>query len=102
MNEQRHAVPEAARPMSAGKTAAILVASIGGAVAGLVLFLVYAIPDTDTVVSGHGTVAMALGVVFSLVVGIGLMGLVFYSSRRGYDEDAAGRRRAASPPQPGE
>jgi hypothetical protein len=31
---------------------------------------------------------MALGVVFSLVVGIGLMALVFYSSRSGYDEPA--------------
>jgi hypothetical protein len=33
----------------------------------------------------EGYVAMALGIVFSLVVGIGLMALVFYSSRRGYD-----------------
>lgn len=33
-----------------------------------------------------GYVAMALGVVFSLVVGIGLMALLFYSSRHGYDE----------------
>ena len=32
-----------------------------------------------------GYVAMALGVVFSLVVGCGLMALVFYSSRSGYD-----------------
>ncbi|MEJ0077582.1 MAG: hypothetical protein WDO17_19550 [Alphaproteobacteria bacterium] len=32
-----------------------------------------------------GYVAMALGVVFSLVVGCGLMALVFYSSRGGYD-----------------
>ena len=29
---------------------------------------------------------MILGIVFSLVVGIGLMALVFYSSRKGYDE----------------
>jgi len=36
----------------------------------------------------QGYVAMALGVVFSLVVGIGLMALVFYSSRAGYDEPA--------------
>jgi hypothetical protein len=28
---------------------------------------------------------MWLGVVFSVVVGCGLMALVFYSSRRGYD-----------------
>jgi Na+-driven multidrug efflux pump len=38
-------------------------------------------------VEGH--VAMWLGIVFSLVIGCGLMALVFYSSRRGYD-DAAG------------
>ncbi len=31
-------------------------------------------------------IAMAIGVVISLVVGIGLMALLFYSSRRGYDE----------------
>lgn len=34
----------------------------------------------------HGWVAMGLGVVLSLVVGVGLMALVFYSSRRGYDD----------------
>jgi hypothetical protein len=35
-----------------------------------------------------GYVALIAGVVFSLVVGIGLMALVFYSSRAGYDEPA--------------
>ncbi len=33
-----------------------------------------------------GYVAMIFGVVFSLVVGVGLMWLLFYSSRHGYDE----------------
>lgn len=33
-----------------------------------------------------GYVALALGIVFSLAIGIGLMTLVFYSSRQGYDE----------------
>ncbi len=33
-----------------------------------------------------GYVAMTLGVVFSLVVGCGLMALLFYSNRHGYDE----------------
>jgi hypothetical protein len=33
-----------------------------------------------------GYVAMALGVVFSLIIGCGLMALLFYSSRHGYDE----------------
>ena len=38
-------------------------------------------------VEGH--VAMWLGIVFSLVIGCGLMALVFYSSRAGYDDEAA-------------
>lgn len=33
-----------------------------------------------------GYVAMGFGIVFSLIVGCGLMALVFYSSRHGYDE----------------
>ena len=33
-----------------------------------------------------GYVALVLGVVFSLIVGCGLMALLFYSSRHGYDE----------------
>ena len=39
---------------------------------------------TDVPASGY--VAMALGVFVSLGVGFGLMALVFYSSRKGYDE----------------
>jgi hypothetical protein len=38
----------------------------------------------DVPVSGY--VAMAFGVVISLGVGFGLMALIFYSSRKGYDE----------------
>jgi hypothetical protein len=33
-----------------------------------------------------GYIAMTLGIVFSLLIGCGLMVLVFYSSRHGYDE----------------
>ena len=44
--------------------------------------------STDTSVPASGYVALVLGVVFSLVVGVGLMALVFYSSRKGYDEPA--------------
>jgi len=33
-----------------------------------------------------GYVAMALGGTFSLIIGCGLMALLFYSSRHGYDE----------------
>jgi hypothetical protein len=34
-----------------------------------------------------GYVAMILGIVISLIVGCGLMALLFYSSRHGYDEN---------------
>ena len=49
--------------------------------------------ESDVEMSGHGYAAMAIGIVASLAVGIGLMTLVFYSSRKGYD-DAAGRDRS--------
>ena len=39
-----------------------------------------------TDVSTSSYVAMVLGVVISLAVGFGLMALLFYSSRKGYDE----------------
>ena len=52
--------------------------------------------EGDVQMSGHGYAAMAIGIVASLVVGIGLMTLVFYSSRKGYD-DAAGRSTASEP-----
>jgi len=52
--------------------------------------------ETDVEMSGHGYAAMAIGIVASLVVGIGLMTLVFYSSRKGYDE-AAGHNSARGP-----
>ena len=36
--------------------------------------------------SVHGWIALTLGTVLSLVVGGGLMSLVFYSARKGYDD----------------
>jgi hypothetical protein len=35
---------------------------------------------------GIGYLAMTLGIIFSLIVGCGLMALLFYSNRHGYDE----------------
>jgi hypothetical protein len=42
-----------------------------------------------TAMGFHGWLAMILGIVFTIVVGCGLMGLMFYSSRHGYDDAAA-------------
>jgi hypothetical protein len=54
--------------------------------AGIIGYLGWTSTDTDVPASGY--IAMALGVIFSLVVGVGLMGLIFYSSSKGYDEPA--------------
>ena len=40
----------------------------------------------ESEISLSGWLAMALGVILTLGLGIGLMALVFISSRRGYDE----------------
>jgi hypothetical protein len=36
----------------------------------------------------HGFIALGLGVGLSILLWVGLMTLVFYSSRRGYDDEA--------------
>lgn len=42
----------------------------------------------DVAISGHGLIALALGVSISFLLGVGLMSLVFYSNRHGYDDEA--------------
>jgi hypothetical protein len=52
--------------------------------AGIIGYLGWTRTDSSVPLSGY--VAMALGVISSLVVGVALMALVFYSSRKGHDE----------------
>jgi hypothetical protein len=42
----------------------------------------------DAQISTQGLIALGLGVGFSFLLGAGLMALMFFSSRRGYDERA--------------
>lgn len=46
----------------------------------------------DVQMSAAGLGAMALGIVLTLGLGVGLMSLVFISNRRGYDERGDHRR----------
>ena len=48
----------------------------------------------DSDISPAGWIAMGFGVVITLAVGIGLMALVFISSRLGYDELGRGSKSA--------
>jgi hypothetical protein len=52
----------------------------------------------DSEISAAGWLAMGLGVIVTLALGIGLMALVFISSRRGYDQ--VGRTDRERPRQP--
>ena len=45
----------------------------------------------DSDISGAGWLAMGLGVIVTLALGIGLMALVFISNRRGYDDPGGPR-----------
>jgi pyridoxine 4-dehydrogenase len=68
----------------------VLLLFLGGAIA----WAVYAWNEVgDVPMSIHGYIAMALGIFFSLLIGGVLMGLVFYSSRSGYDEPTDFTRR---------
>jgi hypothetical protein len=66
----------------------LAVAALLGLLALAVTFMVSAWTHTNAKMSVHGWVALSLGVFFSLLIGCGLMALVCFSSRRGYDDRA--------------
>jgi hypothetical protein len=77
-------LPAPAR-LGAGSGMIILVLLLLMVATDFVAYLGWTLAD-GVEVSTAGYVAMVAGVLFSLVVGCGLMALIFYSSRSGYDE----------------
>lgn len=71
--------------MKAGFGTILLIVALGAMLigAGYFAYQGLALPGE---MPGHFIVAMVLGIVLSIIVGAGLMALVFHSSRRGYDE----------------
>jgi hypothetical protein len=65
---------------------AVLVTALLGILAVSVWFAAQSWRVDGPPVPTQGYIAMTLGVVFSVVIGCGLMALVFYSNRYGYDE----------------
>ena len=66
---------------------ALLLAALGGLLVAALAWAGWLWVDLgEAEISGHGYVAMTLGIVLSLALGCGLMALVFFSARRGYDE----------------
>ena len=65
---------------------------LGALVAILIITIVWATAvwtsSNNIPMSKHGWIALGLGTFFSLVIGCGLMALMFFSSRSGHDEAA--------------
>lgn len=91
--------PETPPPAAGGRTGLGTIAVAAFLLAVLAASLWYAARTWISIqgppMPAVGYVAMTLGVVFSLVVGIGLMALVFYSSRHGYDDQVSEQPRGA-------
>jgi hypothetical protein len=66
----------------------LLALVLAALLAGAVIAVAPAFARHGALLSVHGWIALAAGVLVSLVLGGGLMALSFYSSRRGYDERA--------------
>ena len=71
--------------MKALLTIAVLLGLLGAS-AGVALWAWQELGDVE--MSVHGLTALALGAAATVVLGAGLMALVFFSARRGYDERA--------------
>jgi len=62
----------------------VLAALLAGAIA--IAVIGWNLGGADVAISWHGLLAIVLGGLGTLALGGGLMFLVFYSSRRGYDD----------------
>jgi formate hydrogenlyase subunit 3/multisubunit Na+/H+ antiporter MnhD subunit len=71
--------------MSLGSWTIAIILVVLLAAAGVVAYLGWT-SESGPPLPGWMYAMMALGIGFSLVIGIGLMALVFYSSRHGYDD----------------
>jgi hypothetical protein len=86
-NEDRSSSMMPAR-MGVGSWIILIVLLLLLVATGFVIYLGWTLGNgADVPTSGYA--AMAFGVIISLAFGFGLMALVFYSSRKGYDEPPA-------------
>ncbi len=76
--------------MQGMQKAAIIIPLIAFLAASIWFAVYFWTADQGPPMPTSGYVAMGLGILFSLVIGIGLMALVFYSHRHGYDERSQG------------
>lgn len=85
------------RSLSAGQIAIIVVLIVLLVLTGFWATSVWN-ASADAVMGKHGWIALGLGTFFSLVIGCGLMALMFFSSRSGHDDAADPFRKSREPP----
>lgn len=64
----------------------VMFAVLAFLLAGSIAFAYFGLSEPGKPMSGQFFAALILGVMLSLSVGVGLMALLFYSHRKGYDE----------------
>jgi hypothetical protein len=69
---------------------------LGLAILAVALYAWHAMADTE--LDTNGIIALTLGIVATLVLGAVLVGLMFYSSSRGYDDRIGQGSTAEEPP----
>jgi hypothetical protein len=71
------------KPLKAGGW--FIIIALGAILGAGIWFMFYGWNLTDAKIDTAGIIALVMGVVLSIVLGGGLMALVFYSNRKGYD-----------------
>jgi hypothetical protein len=81
-------------PPTSGRRAALVLAALALLVVAALLALgVYTWQSLgDVEMDANGYLALVLGVVGTVALGVGLMALLFYSNRHGYDDAAGGKK----------
>jgi len=84
-----------AKSHRAGTWVVLAVLAVFLALSFLLLYVGWGSPagPTEQAMSTSGYIAMALGIIVTLTLGVGLMALVFYSNRRGHDQNATLQRK---------
>ena len=76
------------RRASARRSFQVAAAVLAACLVGIGIYAWYTLRDSELSVAA--VIALVLGLVFTGALGIGLMSLVFYSSREGFDDEAGG------------
>ena len=73
------------KPARLGTAGWVAIAAMGIVLGAAIWFMFYGWNLTDAQISTQGYIALTLGIVLSMLVGGGLMALLFWSNRKGYD-----------------